>query len=48
MNLEHSFARQAGVNGFVDETVTKILLERTEGNPRKTRRIINSFVLQQN
>ena len=46
-HLVHSYARQAGVEAFVDETVTKILVERTEGNPRRIKRIINSFVLQQ-
>ncbi|MEV6832881.1 P-loop NTPase fold protein [Amycolatopsis sp. NPDC051102] len=47
VQLVHSYAKQAGVGGFVDETVTKILVERTEGNPRRIKRIINSFVLQQ-
>ncbi|TCO56045.1 P-loop NTPase fold protein [Actinocrispum wychmicini] len=46
-HLVHSYAKQAGVDGFVDKTVTKILVERTEGNPRRIKRIINSFVLQQ-
>nr|WP_308202779.1 P-loop NTPase fold protein [Crossiella sp. SN42] len=47
VHLVHSYAKQAGVDGFVDKTVTKILVERTEGNPRRIKRIINSFVLQQ-
>ncbi len=45
--LVQNYARQAGVEAFVDETVTKILVERAEGNPRRIKRIINSFVLQQ-
>ena len=39
-------ARQSHIGALFDETVTKILAEGTNRNPRSIKRIINSFVLE--
>lgn len=39
-------AERSGTTALIDETVTGILTERTDRNPRRIKRIINSFVLE--
>jgi Putative Ig domain/KAP family P-loop domain len=45
-NLIHACARQSGTAELFDETVTSILAEGTGRNPRRIKRVINSFVLE--
>jgi CheY-like chemotaxis protein len=44
--LIHAYARESGTTELFDETVTNILAEGTSRNPRRIKRIINSFVLE--
>lgn len=39
-------ARDSGITELIDETVTRALAERTNRNPRRIKRVINSFVLE--
>lgn len=45
-NLIHEYARDSGTAGLIDNTVADILTEGTGRNPRRIKRIINSFVLE--
>jgi CheY-like chemotaxis protein len=40
------YAKRSGTAALIDETVTEILARRTGRNPRRIKRIINSFVLE--
>ncbi|OSC32293.1 hypothetical protein B8W69_00410 [Mycobacterium vulneris] len=40
------YGEQSGISQLLDETVVDILAEATERNPRRIKRIINSFVLE--
>jgi KAP family P-loop domain len=44
--LIRAYARNSGTAELFNETVTNILVEGTSRNPRKIKRIINSFVLE--
>jgi CheY-like chemotaxis protein len=44
--LINEYARASGTNELIDETVERILAEGTGRNPRRVKRIINSFVLE--
>ena len=44
--LIHGFGEKSGTAALLDEVVTQILLQRAGRNPRKIKRIINSFVLE--
>jgi hypothetical protein len=44
--LIRGYAARARIAGLVDDTVVDILTERTGRNPRRIKRIINSFVLE--
>ncbi|MEC3982400.1 P-loop NTPase fold protein [Amycolatopsis sp. H20-H5] len=39
-------ARRSGTTALIDDTVADILIDRTGRNPRRIKRIINSFVLE--
>jgi CheY-like chemotaxis protein len=45
-NLIQGYAQQSATEQLIDPTVTKILIDRTDGNPRRIKRIINSVVLE--
>ena len=40
------YAKESGTTGLVDDTVSRILIEGTRRNPRRIKRIINSFVIE--
>jgi hypothetical protein len=40
------YAKQSGIADLIDDNVAGILAEGTSRNPRKIKRIINSFVLE--
>jgi len=44
--LIHKYARESGTADLIDDTVADILAEGTGRNPRRIKRIINSFVLE--
>ena len=44
--LIHEYARESGTADLIDDTVAGILPEGTGRNPRRIKRIINSFVLE--
>jgi CheY-like chemotaxis protein len=44
--LIHEYARESGTKDLVDESVENILASGTARNPRRIKRIINSFVLE--
>jgi hypothetical protein len=44
--LIEAYAAAGGVGLFVDELVTDILAEQTSGNPRRIKRVLNSFILE--
>jgi hypothetical protein len=44
--LIHAYAAESGTVELIDDTVTKILTEGTVRNPRRIKRIINSFVIE--
>ena len=44
--LIDGYGKRSGTTALIDETVTKILIERSSRNPRRIKRIINSFVLE--
>lgn len=44
--LIRGYARQARIESVIDETVVSILIARTGRNPRRIKRIFNSFVLE--
>ncbi|WP_202605666.1 P-loop NTPase fold protein [Glutamicibacter soli] len=44
-NLVAGYAKQAGISDLVDESVCEILLSRSDRNPRRIKRILNSFIL---
>ena len=44
--LIHEYARASGTDDLIDETVERILADGTGRNPRRIKRIINSFVLE--
>jgi len=44
--LVRGYAELSGTQDIVDQTVEKILIERSGRNPRKIKRIINSFILE--
>jgi hypothetical protein len=44
--LIHAYAVQSGTAELIDDTVTRILTEGTGRNPRRIKRIINSFVIE--
>jgi CheY-like chemotaxis protein len=45
-DLIRLYAQESGTNQLFDQTITSILAEGTSRNPRKIKRIINSFVLE--
>jgi KAP family P-loop domain/AAA lid domain/Clp amino terminal domain, pathogenicity island component len=45
-DLIRGYAQRSGTAALIDETVIDILAERTGRNPRRIKRIINSFVLE--
>jgi hypothetical protein len=45
-NLIHGYSERAGTSSLIDDTVADLLAERTGRNPRRIKRIINSFVLE--
>jgi KAP family P-loop domain len=45
-NLIRGYARQSGTSDLIDENVAEILARGSGRNPRKIKRIINSFVLE--
>jgi quinol monooxygenase YgiN len=44
--LIHGYAQQSGTADLIDATIAGILSEGTDRNPRKIKRILNSFVLE--
>jgi CheY-like chemotaxis protein len=44
--LIRGYAEKSRTSELIDETVTEILAQRTSRNPRRIKRIINSFVLE--
>ena len=44
--LIKAYGEQSGISHLLDETVVGILAEATQRNPRRVKRIINSFVLE--
>lgn len=40
------YAKRSGTVGLIDDSVMKILCERTGRNPRRIKRVLNSFVLE--
>jgi hypothetical protein len=46
INLIRGYARQSGIAELIDRNVAEILAEGSGRNPRKIKRIINSFVLE--
>jgi hypothetical protein len=44
--LIHAYAVESGTAELIDDTVTKILAQGTGRNPRRIKRIINSFVIE--
>jgi KAP family P-loop domain len=44
--LIHEYARESGTVDLIDDTVVDILVEGTGRNPRRIKRMINSFVLE--
>jgi hypothetical protein len=44
--LIHKYARESGTDSLINETIADILAEGTGRNPRRIKRIINSFVLE--
>jgi hypothetical protein len=45
-SLIRAYAAESGTAELVDDTVTEILAERTGRNPRRIKRIINSFIME--
>jgi hypothetical protein len=43
--LIQGYAERSSTGALIDETVSEVLIERTGRNPRRVKRIINSFVL---
>jgi len=39
-------AATAGIGAFLDEDLTRLLIERSERNPRRIKRLVNGFVLE--
>jgi hypothetical protein len=44
--LIEGYGKRSGISHLLDPTVVTILSDATEGNPRRIKRIINSFVLE--
>jgi SpoVK/Ycf46/Vps4 family AAA+-type ATPase len=44
--LVSAYAERSGTADLIDDTIAGILAERTDRNPRRIKRIINSFVLE--
>lgn len=45
-NLIRGYAARAGITALADDTMVAVLAEQTGRNPRRIKRIINSFVLE--
>jgi AAA lid domain-containing protein/KAP-like P-loop domain-containing protein/ClpA/ClpB-like protein/ATPase family protein associated with various cellular activities (AAA) len=45
-NLIRGYSERSGTSSLIDDTVADLLAERTGRNPRRIKRIINSFVLE--
>lgn len=45
-DLIRGYARRSGTTALMDDTVTEILARQTGRNPRRIKRIINSFILE--
>ncbi|MDQ0000114.1 Clp protease N-terminal domain-containing protein [Pseudarthrobacter sulfonivorans] len=45
-SLIHGYAHRSGTEALIDATVEEILSKRTGRNPRRIKRVINSFVLE--
>ncbi|MTD53575.1 P-loop NTPase fold protein [Amycolatopsis pithecellobii] len=45
-NLVNGYVRQSGTAHLFDESMKTLLIERTDRNPRRIKRLINSFVVE--